>query len=208
MSKDIKTLQAELELKQKELELTFAIDHIRDTMPEPSAMLANIVNVLADEFETDLCLLVLLDRENGKPELKAVSNRSKQLGRLEHIITRELAERAIGLEGVTIWHADDVLPALSAKHAVDSLQVAAVPIIMGDDNRLGALLLARSAPPFSSDEIKLLKTAESQIDSAVIQGYAYHELVDYLMFQYLVGCKELATPPLPQIAAPVIPSAP
>ncbi|MBN1218606.1 MAG: GAF domain-containing protein [Anaerolineae bacterium] len=176
MSTNLKALQAELNLTQKELALTFAIDEIRDTMPEPSTMLANIVNTLADEFETDLCLLVLLDRENGKAELKAVSNRSQELDQLEHVITRQLAERAINLAGVTIWQAKDVLPAMSINQSLESLQVAAVPIIMGDDNRLGALLLGRSNPPFSSDEVKLLKTAENQIDSAVIQGYAYHEL--------------------------------
>ena len=39
-------------------------------------------------------------------------------------------------------------------------------------------------------------------------GYAYHELVDYLMFQYLLGYQELAPPPRPRIAAPVIPDPP
>ena len=36
-------------------------------------------------------------------------------------------------------------------------------------------------------------------------GCAYHDLVDYLILQYLVGYKELAPPSLPEIAAPVIP---
>jgi hypothetical protein len=39
-------------------------------------------------------------------------------------------------------------------------------------------------------------------------GQAYHELVDYLMFRYLVGGKELAPPRLPEIAAPVVPDVP
>ncbi len=39
-------------------------------------------------------------------------------------------------------------------------------------------------------------------------GYAYHELVDYLMFRYLVGYKELAPQSLPEIAAPVVPDVP
>jgi len=39
-------------------------------------------------------------------------------------------------------------------------------------------------------------------------GNAYHGLVDYLMFQYLLGAKELAPPTLPRIAAPVIPDPP
>jgi len=36
-------------------------------------------------------------------------------------------------------------------------------------------------------------------------GYAYHELVDYLMFQYLLGDADVAPPDLPRIAAPAIP---
>jgi len=37
-------------------------------------------------------------------------------------------------------------------------------------------------------------------------GYAYHELVDYLMFRYLVDHWEVAPPKLPVIGAPVIPA--
>jgi dipeptidase len=36
-------------------------------------------------------------------------------------------------------------------------------------------------------------------------GYAYDELVDYLMFQYLLGHADVAPPNLPVIGAPVIP---
>jgi len=39
-------------------------------------------------------------------------------------------------------------------------------------------------------------------------GYAYHELVDYLMFRYLVENWEVAPPKLPAVGAPVIPAAP
>jgi dipeptidase len=39
-------------------------------------------------------------------------------------------------------------------------------------------------------------------------GYAYHELVDYLMFQYLVDHSDVAPPKLPTIGASVIPTAP
>jgi dipeptidase len=37
-------------------------------------------------------------------------------------------------------------------------------------------------------------------------GYAYNELVDYLMFQYLVDHSEVAPPKLPVISAPVVPT--
>ncbi len=36
-------------------------------------------------------------------------------------------------------------------------------------------------------------------------GYAYHELVDYLMYRYLVGHSEISPPSLPVIEAPIIP---
>jgi dipeptidase len=39
-------------------------------------------------------------------------------------------------------------------------------------------------------------------------GYAYRELADYLMFQYLLGDADVAPPALPEIAAPVIPGEP
>jgi len=39
-------------------------------------------------------------------------------------------------------------------------------------------------------------------------GYAYHELVDYLMFRYLADHWEVAPPKLPAIGAPIIPAAP
>ena len=39
-------------------------------------------------------------------------------------------------------------------------------------------------------------------------GYAYRELVDYLMFRYLLANPEVAPPKLPAISAPVIPALP
>ncbi|MCP4258697.1 MAG: hypothetical protein GY774_14535 [Planctomycetes bacterium] len=39
-------------------------------------------------------------------------------------------------------------------------------------------------------------------------GYAYKELVDYLMFMYLVDHSEVAPPKLPAISAPMIPAVP
>ncbi|MEN6425150.1 MAG: C69 family dipeptidase [Phycisphaerales bacterium] len=39
-------------------------------------------------------------------------------------------------------------------------------------------------------------------------GYAYHELVDYLMFQYLLGDAEVAPPSLPTVGLPAIPDKP
>ena len=177
MSQDtVEKLRAELELQQKKLDIILAIDHIRDTVSDPSTMLTTIVNTLTDYLKADFCMLSLLDRETGKPEMKSVNDRSRKFDQLGQIITRDLAEQAINLDRVTIWEANEVLQLSHVDVTMKGLQLAAVPIIMNDNERLGALLMARAYPPFGPDDLQLLNTAESQIDSAVIQGYAYNEL--------------------------------
>ncbi|MCP4538305.1 MAG: GAF domain-containing protein [Chloroflexi bacterium] len=164
-----------LDQKQKELDLILAIDHIRDTVVEPSAMLSAIANVLTDQFQADLCLLCLADRETGTLELKAVNDRSEPFGQLEPFITRELAQKVVKADDIVIWKGDQVLPESALAQLPDNLHLAAVPIVL-EDKRLGAVLLVRSLASFDSDDVALLKIAESQIDSAVMQGYAYYDL--------------------------------
>jgi adenylate cyclase len=181
----LKTLQAELELKQREIDLVLAIDHIRDTSPDPVAMFSAIVNILTEHLRVELCLLALLERESGQIELKAINDRSGQQGKLEQFFGRELAERATHLDGIAIWDRQALAQQLGSVQLPQIAQVAAAPIVMGDHERLGALLLARTEIPFSPNDIKLLETAESMVDSAIIQGYA-----DYALRQHV---KELET---------------
>ena len=169
-------VKCKLDLRQQELDLLMAIDAIRDNVPEPAAMLAAIVKLLADRLEADVCLLFLLDRESGQVELKAVHDRGQQWGQLEQAITRELAERAVHLPELTIWKAQDVLPEAALAKSPPTLQLMATPIIMGTDERLGAILLTRAQLPFGPPEAQLLKTAEEQVDSAVTQGYVHDRL--------------------------------
>ncbi|MEJ2748383.1 MAG: GAF domain-containing protein [Anaerolineae bacterium] len=149
-----------------------AVDDIRDNVPEPVAMLVAIVNLLAHELETELCMLMLRHRETTAVELKALHKRNQISDQLIEQITRQLAERVVQLDGVTTWPGGDLFPDQEALH---NLWLTAVPIIMGEDERLGGLLLARTRP-FSEDEISLLNLAEDHIDSAVIQGYDYYDM--------------------------------
>jgi adenylate cyclase len=176
------TLRASLEQKEAALELIMAIDHARDALPEPSAMLSAIANVVTDRLQADLCLLCLLDRETGELELKAVDDRGDQLNRLDPLVARELAAWVIESGGVALWEGGEVLPVPGRVELSDGLDLAAIPIIMGAEDRLGAVLLARSrgrareARPYGPGDVELLRIAESQIDSAVLQCYAYYDL--------------------------------
>ena len=168
--------KAQLALKQEQLDLILAIDHVRDSIAEPSAMLAAIASILTDQFGAELCLLCLLDRDTGRVELKALDERPKRPRHLNQLISRELAEKAVHSDGTTVWKAEDVLPQLEPGSPLADLQLVTVPIILGADERLGAIVLAGSQPPFGPDDLQLLETAETQIDSAVAQGHAYHDL--------------------------------
>ena len=170
------SLQAKLELRQKQLGLIMAIDYVRDTLPEPSTMLTAIANIMVDHLQAGLCLLCLLDRETGELELKASNDRGPEFDHLGSELLQQLAEQAVEADDITIQVGRDLLPDLDRTGLPEGLQVASIPIIMGAEERLGALLIARSQPPFDSHDVLLLQTAESQIDSAVIQGYSYYDL--------------------------------
>jgi len=189
-NKNPQTLRDRLALKQKELDLVLAIDHIRDTAPEPSAMLTAIVELVADRFQAELCLLCLVDQETGELELKAVQDRGGRFGHPGPPTVRDLARRVVEADGVVAWQEHALPPAPVGAHpspgesyadtalSTGVMHMAGVSITLTADGgpRLGALLLARSRAPFDGDELVLLKTAESQIDSAVRQAHAYYEL--------------------------------
>jgi adenylate cyclase len=178
VSEDLRALREQLELKQKELDLILAIDRVRDTAPEPLAMLTAIANVLADHLQADLCLLCLLDSETGELELKAINDRSEHFEHLATSAGRILAKKAIEAEKIVVWSVEDVraiaAPDLGA--GLDELKLAAMPITMGPGEHLGAVVLARAKAQFSPADLKLLTSAESQIDSALVQIQAYYKL--------------------------------
>ena len=174
---DETSIRARLAFKQKEIDLILTIDHIRDTAPDPATMLVAIADALVEQFQADLCMICLRERETGELELKAVSDHQQRFGQLR--VTRALAERVLEAQleiGVVVWQGERVKAALGLDQVWDGLQLAALPIVMREDEHLGALLLARSGRPFDAQDIALLKTAESQVDSAVVQGYASYDL--------------------------------
>lgn len=165
---------AELQKKEQQLKLVMEIDQIRDEYHEPVGMLSAVVNLMAQSFETDLCLLSLIEQETGEVELKGMSKRNPSLGHLDELTSRKLSTAAVSLNQTEVWHPHT--PILQDAHLPAGLEIAAVPIILGEKQRLGALLLVRHGRPFSPPEIDTLNMVEDLIDSAVMQGYNYDKL--------------------------------
>ena len=167
IQEQLTSVEAELEQKQKILDLFFAMDRIRDSTLEPPAMLASIVNVLGKSLQADLCLLALVDQETGQTHLKAITERSRHALQID----RAWVEKAIELDRAAIWDGD----VFKQKDLIAPQNLAAVPIITDQAERLGALLLIRSHP-FDTQDMHFLEAAETIIDSAIIQTQRQLEL--------------------------------
>ena len=169
------TLQKQFELKQKQLDLVLAIDNIRDTMPEPTAMMTALVSTLSKFLSTDLCAICLTDRETGEMTLKAIHDREEQFGRLSRDLLCELDALITEECDIFLWKNDEIPASLRQKFPASLLHVAIIPIFLKNE-RLGLLLFARTSSLFTPDDVELMKTAESQVDSAVIQSHEYYTL--------------------------------
>lgn len=150
-------------LVERQLDMVQAIDRVRDTASAPEAMFIGILGVLAERFQADVCQLYLLNRETGALEFKALSEQGRGADLDAEYLTAFVREAMQG-EGVIVRRVQ----------AARDLHVAAIPIVM--DRPLGAAVMVREQRPFDADEVELLRTAEGQIDSAVIQAYMHYEL--------------------------------
>ncbi|MBN1872626.1 MAG: GAF domain-containing protein [Anaerolineae bacterium] len=179
MEEIIQQLEHELALQKRAFEMIMAIDHIRDSTAGPEAMLSGIVNLLVKQFGVELCLLYLINRETQELELKVVETGVNPwwvgLDSFQSLAARAIVEGKDNVDGVLFWQAQDILEAKLLTTLPQTAQFIAIPIIM-EEHPLGALLMAHSQRSFDVDDLQLLEIAESQIDSAVIQAYAAHEL--------------------------------
>lgn len=150
-------------VKEKQLGLLAAMDAARDSVDEnsdPMMMFRHIVRVLKVYFDADAASVLLVDVKTGETELIAAVG-------MPHTMGAELAREAMRHENPkelsnTAW-----------KHTLG------IRIFL-DRERLvaGGIVLARDASPFPDDLVHLLKLAESQIDSAVVQARTMWRLAE------------------------------
>jgi len=170
-----KALRRQLERKQRELDLLRAVDTVCDGVTDPAAMLAAVVDKVADQFNADLGLLCLLDRDTGELELKVVHEHRHYPHHLDSVTLHALAERALQAGEVRVWEEPEVMVALGVPTDEEPLQLVSMPIYMGEEP-LGLFMVARFQIPFEADDLALLQVAECQLDSAIVQAYARYEL--------------------------------
>jgi adenylate cyclase len=170
---EILNLQRELSAAKRTMALIHAIDEIRDGLPDPVAMLSSIAKLITEELNADLCLLMLRHRETDEVELKVVHQRRKAQFDVEAFASPELIAEVGEVTAVSSWTP-------STAQAASNQSILAAPIIMGENKRLGSMLLLRASSPFTNEEVTLLDVAEDHIDSAILQSYSHHDLRKYV----------------------------
>ncbi len=168
-------LKTQLALSQKALDIVLAIDHVRDAAPGPAAIFSGLAHVMCDQFHVDVCLLYVMDRETSALELKVVQERDRAWRDVAAALSETRVREAMRDSTVTLWKAADILPPTMTSSLPETFRMAAIPVFM-DEKPLGAVLMGRNVPVFDAHEVQLMQVAESQMDSAIVQAYTYHDL--------------------------------
>jgi len=159
----------QLQERNRQLEVIYQIDRIRDTTPDVQSLVSSIASVTTNSLDADLGLICLLDEETGQVELKAVDDRLGVFGEVESRVWLEKAEQAVNLKETALLEPS---PALR-QHGVQHL-LAAPLTVAGEP--LGALLMVRVGAPFGMAEQELLKAVVSQADSAIVHARTFRRL--------------------------------
>lgn len=148
--------------KERQLGLLLALDQARDrdvVITDPVAMLEEIVQLLAAHFDVEACALMLLDDAGVE---------------VEQVICYDVDESTAIVLCKQALHVQTPAPITTEywAHAL-GLQI----LLREDDRRpLGGLFVARNDASFGVADVNLLRLAESQIDSAIIQARTLYRL--------------------------------
>ncbi|MGB7340776.1 MAG: adenylate/guanylate cyclase domain-containing protein [Phototrophicaceae bacterium] len=150
-------------LQQLQLDLLIAMDAARDRVDEdsdPMMMFRHIVRLLKVYFEADASSVMLVDVKTGETELLAAVGMPQDMGLV-------LTADAMAFE------TPQPLPSSAWKYTL-GLRI----YIDREKTVAGGIVLARDNAAFEQDAIDLLKIAESQIDSAVVQARTMWRLAE------------------------------
>ncbi len=156
-------IYSQLQHHNRELELIYKIDRIRDSTTDSQELLSAIVNAVATALGADLCLMGLVDENSGALELKAVEDRLGVFGQLNKAAIRQAVEESMALQQASVLES---APSLRAQGLE---QLLAAPLAIGGE-RLGLLLLLGSRKSFTPSDVRLIEAVVSQTDSAVIHA--------------------------------------
>eukprot|EP01105_Mastigella_eilhardi_P014602 TRINITY_DN3323_c0_g1_i4.p1 TRINITY_DN3323_c0_g1~~TRINITY_DN3323_c0_g1_i4.p1 ORF type:complete len:401 (+),score=107.18 TRINITY_DN3323_c0_g1_i4:34-1203(+) len=177
----------EAENAARELKILYDLDRLRDAIVEPHPLLNALAGCVCCAFKSGAAMaLYLFDRESGELELWGTDattplrppfvQRVPDYRNLSQWLRRET--KPLANEELELYELHEIPPILlgAAKSDINAMfgHVALVIIEMQGTPK-GVMLLA-SPVPLNEGDIQVLKAAESQIDSAIVQA---HNIIDF-----------------------------
>ena len=165
------TLAERLEQREREIALLLRLDRIRDQTLDINQIVSQSVNALIEAVDAHLCVVGLVGEQDRRIVPAVVYDRLEVLSELGQGALQSALEEALSADAVASLAPSE----LFLSHQLGHLLVA--PLIVGQE-RLGAVLMARCARPFSVADLDLVRAAVSQIDSAVMHLRTFQRAQD------------------------------
>jgi len=148
--------------RNRELEVIYQIDRLRDDALDEDALYAQFVAILIKHFNATFCMLVVSDTETNHPVTRNLVDKfNLTSGQLEFI-----------RQGMTQLQGTQTIP---APPDTDHLFLLGSPFIVAGF-RLGEVIVGRKRP-FNVNDNRLMTAITSQMDSAIAKSRMAQELV-------------------------------
>ncbi len=153
----------QLAQQARQLQLLKAMDSIRDLLDinnNTSAMFQSIAELLQRQFQSDAVAIMLMDDDGN--EIEALASIGMSQDQAHNLCHQTLQYRQPQPVSGAIWdHSLGVQIILHHEHPI-----------------MGGFFVARDGEPFNDDDIELMKLAEGQIDSSMMQARNIWELAE------------------------------
>ncbi|MEW6354923.1 MAG: adenylate/guanylate cyclase domain-containing protein [Planctomycetota bacterium] len=153
-----------LQLRNKELEILYRIDRIRDSTENLQDMLDQILVELQAALDAEMGFIMLYNDQLKKLELKAMDDKgSGVLLRAERDLIDRVSDMAVAAARPMIWKPDD-------RGKTPAHEVLCAPLFLRD-NLIGVfgVLNKKTGRAFDADDKRLLTAIISQADTAIFE---------------------------------------
>ncbi len=154
------TMHDELAARNRELEIIYSIDRLRDSTPHETEFIGGLISILVNSFQLDFCSISLKGGDTQESGVRTLIDRRgiapAFLDRLQTLAESSQALELLELAELPAWH------------------VLNAPLAIAGE-RLGTIVLGRSAH-FTTEDVNLMDAALSQIDSAIVHSRTLRQL--------------------------------
>ena len=164
-----KSVEEQLRLSLKQVELMLAIDAACDSAVDDIEAMTSSVSLILQALEAEVGLLSWFDPDTQQLEIRSLIDRVGLLTPAGHAVLRQLSRSACDLPSL------QPLPVAESAGALSRLHWLGAPLRV-KNRTLGALLLANVERPFNEDELALLAVGVAELDSALLHLHTVHEL--------------------------------